>query len=291
MPRSRRLGRYRLVHETMRGIARREPTFALHVHIGVRRRGERDSPCSTGCVHISRCSWRCRPAPPMWRGPGDRAGLEPDDALPGLPPDRACPWCFDGLLRYLGRAMCRPARALRARSPSRPSSGGTRGLSRASAPSRFASWTHSRAWRPPRAPSAALVQAVCRLGQSRRASRTPRSCTPGRRSPRTAFSPHATGWPPSSSTPSAASAYRSPICLPSSSPRRCPMPPPWAQPTSFGRVPALVSAPEAARQGRQAAHGGVGALVSDLARRFSPVQRPVGDIARPTVSGQARRDS
>src|SRR5690242_12509659 len=27
--------RYRLVHETMRGIARREPTFALHVHIGV----------------------------------------------------------------------------------------------------------------------------------------------------------------------------------------------------------------------------------------------------------------
>jgi glutamate---cysteine ligase / carboxylate-amine ligase len=28
-------GRYQLVHQTMRGIARREPTFALHVHIGV----------------------------------------------------------------------------------------------------------------------------------------------------------------------------------------------------------------------------------------------------------------
>jgi carboxylate-amine ligase len=28
-------GRYQLVHRTMRGIARREPTFALHVHIGV----------------------------------------------------------------------------------------------------------------------------------------------------------------------------------------------------------------------------------------------------------------
>ncbi len=27
--------RYQLVHKTMRGIARREPTFALHVHIGV----------------------------------------------------------------------------------------------------------------------------------------------------------------------------------------------------------------------------------------------------------------
>ena len=27
--------RYQLVHRTMRGIARREPTFALHVHIGV----------------------------------------------------------------------------------------------------------------------------------------------------------------------------------------------------------------------------------------------------------------
>jgi carboxylate-amine ligase len=28
-------GRYELIHETMRGLARREPTFALHVHIGV----------------------------------------------------------------------------------------------------------------------------------------------------------------------------------------------------------------------------------------------------------------
>ena len=28
-------GRYGLVHRTMRGIARREPTFAQHVHIGV----------------------------------------------------------------------------------------------------------------------------------------------------------------------------------------------------------------------------------------------------------------
>lgn len=28
-------GRYQLIHESMRGIARREPTFALHVHVGV----------------------------------------------------------------------------------------------------------------------------------------------------------------------------------------------------------------------------------------------------------------
>ena len=28
-------GRYELIHETMRGLARREPTFALHVHVGV----------------------------------------------------------------------------------------------------------------------------------------------------------------------------------------------------------------------------------------------------------------
>ncbi|HWH95143.1 MAG TPA: YbdK family carboxylate-amine ligase [Baekduia sp.] len=28
-------GRYELIHQTMRGLARREPTFALHVHIGV----------------------------------------------------------------------------------------------------------------------------------------------------------------------------------------------------------------------------------------------------------------
>jgi carboxylate-amine ligase len=28
-------GRYQFIHESMRGIARREPTFALHVHVGV----------------------------------------------------------------------------------------------------------------------------------------------------------------------------------------------------------------------------------------------------------------
>jgi glutamate---cysteine ligase / carboxylate-amine ligase len=34
-PRGSPAGRYRFVHRTMRVIARREPTFALHVHIGV----------------------------------------------------------------------------------------------------------------------------------------------------------------------------------------------------------------------------------------------------------------
>jgi glutamate---cysteine ligase / carboxylate-amine ligase len=34
-PRVSPSGRYQLVHQTMRGIARREPTFALHVHVGV----------------------------------------------------------------------------------------------------------------------------------------------------------------------------------------------------------------------------------------------------------------
>jgi carboxylate-amine ligase len=34
-PRVSPAGRYQLVQDTMRGIARREPTFALHVHIGV----------------------------------------------------------------------------------------------------------------------------------------------------------------------------------------------------------------------------------------------------------------
>ena len=28
-------GRYQVIHQTMRGLARREPTFALHVHVGV----------------------------------------------------------------------------------------------------------------------------------------------------------------------------------------------------------------------------------------------------------------
>ena len=134
-------GRYQLVHETMRGIARREPTFALHVHIGVRRRGERDSPAQPAA--------RTSPVVPGAvgqladvAGPGDRAGLEPDDLFQAFP--------RTGLPRALRRTTatgCAPSTCscARARSPSRPSSGGTRGLSRASAPSRFASWTHSRA--------------------------------------------------------------------------------------------------------------------------------------------------
>ena len=187
--------------------------------------------CSTGCVHISRCSWRCRPAR-RCGGPGDRAGLEPDDALPGLPADRAAP-----VLRRLCRlgAHRRPARAL-GRDPRAdlPLVGRA-----ASAALRHRRGSHHgrTAARGGRGALSARSCRPCADSSSRRASRTPRSCTPRRRSPRTASSPHATGWPPSSSTPSAASAYRSPICLPSSSPRRCPMPPPWAQPKSSASCP------------------------------------------------------
>jgi hypothetical protein len=52
-------------------------------------------------------------------------------------------------------------------------------------------------------------------------------------------------------------------------------------------VPALVAAPEASRQEALAAGGGVGALVSDLARRFHPSGgRSATSLGRPPRSRQ-----
>ena len=51
--------RYEQVYGSMRELARREPTFALHVHVGVRD-PEAASGWSTGCGRTCRCCWPCR---------------------------------------------------------------------------------------------------------------------------------------------------------------------------------------------------------------------------------------
>ena len=65
--------RYRALDDSLRVLARREPTMALHVHVGVPAPGTRFE-CSTGCGARCRCCSRCRPTRPSGRA-----------AIPGSP--------------------------------------------------------------------------------------------------------------------------------------------------------------------------------------------------------------
>jgi hypothetical protein len=57
--------RYRFLYGSMRELARREPTFALHVHVAVPDAESAMLP--TGCARTCRCCWRCRPTRPSGR--------------------------------------------------------------------------------------------------------------------------------------------------------------------------------------------------------------------------------
>ena len=59
--------RYQSLYGSMRELARREPTFALHVHIGVPDRRRR-SGCDRPAADICRCCSRSRRTPPSGRG-------------------------------------------------------------------------------------------------------------------------------------------------------------------------------------------------------------------------------
>ena len=59
--------RYRALETSLRVLARREPTMALHVHVGVPTPRTR-SGCSTVCAATSRCCLRCRPTLRSGRG-------------------------------------------------------------------------------------------------------------------------------------------------------------------------------------------------------------------------------
>ena len=132
--------RYQLLHEGLRVLARREPTFALHVHVGVpdpEARGARRRPAarppSADPRPVRQLAFLARSR--------QRAGIGPHAAVPGLSARRRA--ARRGHLRdYVERLdrCCGPRR-----SRSRPSSGGTCACSPASALSRCASSTPRRA--------------------------------------------------------------------------------------------------------------------------------------------------
>ena len=180
--------RYQFVYGSMRELARREPTFALHVHVGVDRRGGRHPLHHRLRAHLplllARRSTRRsgRAATPAWpprarrcsrrsRASGSRAASAPT------------------------RTTSRPSTcsSAAARSPSPRSCGGTCGPSRASAPSRCGSWTPRRACADDG--GARRAGAVHRTPRGRpSATRSARSATRPRSSWRTASWPRATGW-------------------------------------------------------------------------------------------------
>ena len=58
--------RYQFVYGSMRELARREPTFGLHVHVGVPGPKRRSTP-PTASAPTSRCCWRSRSTRPSGR--------------------------------------------------------------------------------------------------------------------------------------------------------------------------------------------------------------------------------
>ena len=210
--------------------------------------------------------------------PGDGAGLEPHDPLPGLPAHRRCrgastdyaDWVrtVDVLaalgrdpgadLPVVGRAAAAPVRHRRGAHHGRPAAARGRRAPCARSCRRWPGWS------------------------SRRATRRAGSWTPRKRSPRTASWPPATAWRPSSSTPCARSACRSPTCSPTSSTRPLPHAAALGAADELAAVPALVAAPEAAPPGGAGRPRGRPRAGVRPRPALPPRRWPVSDIARPS---------
>ena len=117
--------RYQLIADTMRELARREPTFALHVHVGVADAGRPD-PAAQRAAPTCPCCWRCRPT--------HRSGRAATPAWPararccsGRSRARGLPRAFASYEDWVDTSRCWCAAG---RSPRRPSCGGTCARSR-----------------------------------------------------------------------------------------------------------------------------------------------------------------
>ena len=127
-------GRYQLILRTMRELARREPTFALHVHVGVARpRGRAIRLVNRLRVHLP-LLLALSANSPFWQGRAHRPGVDAHDALRRLPAD-GHPARASRPTRT-GSATVGAAPALRRVPRGRRSCGGTSAPSRASARSR-----------------------------------------------------------------------------------------------------------------------------------------------------------
>jgi carboxylate-amine ligase len=277
-------GRYQLVHETMRGIARREPTFALHVHIGV---GDAESAIrllNRLRTHLP-VFLALSASSPIWRGRATGLASNRTMLFQAFP-RTGLPRCFDGYSDWV-RTVDLLVRSGAIPEPTflwwdaRPQP-------------RFGTVEVRIMDTQPRLEAAgalcALVQAVCRL-ELEEGFAQPEVVQAQEALAENRFLAARDGVAAELIDP--VRSVRVPVAdlladlLAAALPHAAAL----GAADELARLPALVSAPEAARQERQAAQDGVGALVSDLARRFNSVQRPVSDRTRRTVSCQARRDS
>ena len=99
--------RYQFLHASMRELARREPTFALHVHVAVPDPEQARARATTACARTCRCCSRCRPTRRSGRA---ATAAWPRRARRSSRPSRApgIPRAF-GVLRRLRRGDRRPA--------------------------------------------------------------------------------------------------------------------------------------------------------------------------------------
>ena len=104
--------RYQRVYNSMRELARREPTFALHVHVGVAS-PERGHQAHEPAAWPSAAAARAVRQLAALAGPRHGAGLRAHPALPGVPP-RGHPARLRRL-RRLGRGRGRAAALQRVR--------------------------------------------------------------------------------------------------------------------------------------------------------------------------------
>ena len=181
--------RYRLLDESMRLLARREPTMALHVHVGV--------PAPEDAIRVLNALRRSSPIvlalsanSPMWQGRDGGLRIDTDPAVPGVSAQRPA-----ALLRRLRGLRAGDRCADRLLGDPRPE---LRVVGRAIA----AGARHRRDAHHGRAvdlddvaPLVALIQSIARLElEGDPSSDVP---SPPKSSPRTASWPPATGWTPS----------------------------------------------------------------------------------------------
>ena len=286
--------RYQLVHRTMRGIARREPTFALHVHIGVADPESAIRLLNRLRAHLP-LLLALSASSPLWRGRATGLASNRTILFQAFP-RTGLPRHFDGL-RRLG-AHRRPAPAL-----GRDPGADLPVVGRATAaPLRHHRSTHhgrptatAGHRRPVRARASRLPTGA------RGGSRPPTWHTPRKHSQRTASSPPATASTPNSST--RPGAQRIPLADLLANLLAQPRPHAHALHAAdeLAAIPALVAAPEATRQETRAARSGIPAVVADLASRFSAAaggpraslglrphswQTPVAAVRRAFVEGR-----
>jgi glutamate---cysteine ligase / carboxylate-amine ligase len=268
-------GRYQLVHETMRGIARREPTFALHVHVGVV-----DAESAIRLLNRLRAHLplflALSASSPLWRGRATGLASNRTILFQAFP-RTGLPRCFDGYSDWV-RTVDLLVGSGAIPEPTfvwwdvRPQP-------------RFGTVEVRIMDAQPRLEAAgalcALVQAVCKL-ELEEGFAPPELVHAQEALAENRFLAARDGVAAELIDP--VRARRVPVAdllvdlLAAAMPHADAL----GAADELSELPRLLWAPEAARQQTQAARAGVPALASDLARRFSPTGRSVTHTARPT---------